>query len=135
MFEVNDLNAMLNADVTDILWTYDDHASNDAQPRNVIVDRAVANLYLADAQAKALELNREEQYEEAQKRLRKVAQRIARYAGSDPELLSIIAQLSEREAVYSRAISPTVRRQEYFASTNVSRMRTAVGRAQRGSKP
>ena len=45
-FDVKDRNAALNAPVTDILWTYDDHAANDAQPRNVIVDRAVARLFL-----------------------------------------------------------------------------------------
>ena len=96
MFEVNDLKAALNAPVTDILWTYDNHAANDAQPRNVIVDRAVARLFLANVQAEALELNREGRYEEAQKRLRKVAGKIARYAGSDPELLAIISELKER---------------------------------------
>ena len=104
-FDVKDRNAALNAPVTDILWTYDDHAANDAQPRNVIVDRAVARLFLANAQAEALELNREGQYEEAQERLRKVGRRIASYAGSDPELLAIISELDERGVVYSRAMS------------------------------
>ena len=108
---------------------------SDGLANHGITDRAVARLFLANAQAEALELNREGQYEEAQERLRKVGRRIASYAGSDPELLAIISELDERGVVYSRAMSSAARKQDHFASMNAAYMRSPEGKAKRRPTP
>ena len=58
IFSVSDKRGAINEPETDRIWTYADHHANDAQSRNVVVDRAVAKLYAAQAIAEALELNR-----------------------------------------------------------------------------
>ena len=131
VFCARDEAAALRATEADVVWTYRDHAANDAQPRDIAVDRAVAHLYAAKARTEALELNRAGRFDEAQKRLEATARRIAQYAGNDPELLEIIAGLTERHVMYRRAMSPLERKAEHYASLHVAQMRTEDGRARR----
>jgi Ca-activated chloride channel family protein len=87
-------------------WRFDSNPANDAQPREVPVDRIVARLFADRARQEAVALNRDGRYEAARERLLATARKIRRYAGRDPELRGIVADL-EREAEYW-----TVRREE-----------------------
>jgi len=69
-----------------VTWTYATHAENDAQRRDVEVDREVATLYAARARAEATEANRHGDLDRARRVLERTADRIARYAGTDPLL-------------------------------------------------
>lgn len=135
IFSVTDARGAISEPDTDAIWTYADHRANDAQPRKVTVDRAVAKLYAAQAAAEALELNRAGQFKEATARLKATARRIEQYAGSDPELRAIIASLQERNDLYARPMMPQMSKSEHYASLNVSRMRSADGQALKRPAP
>ena len=66
-----------------LAWQYADHAANDAQPRDVEVDRVVAQLFAERARQEAVRLNREGQYEAARAALAGVGRRVAGYAHGD----------------------------------------------------
>ena len=59
--------------------------------------------------------------------------RVAAYAGSDPELRRIVAELREQAPAYAAAMPEMARKQQYFASSAAARMRTPDGKAQRQS--
>jgi len=103
--------------------------ANDAQQRNVAVDRAVADVYAALASVEALALNREGDFDLAIARLEATARRIEQYAGSDPELRAIVASLLGRHRVYSQPMSAMVRQSEHYSSRNRVSMRDASGKA------
>ena len=131
VFGVSDAGQVLDAPDRDVVWTFADHAANDAQPRNAIVDRVVARLYAAKAQAEALELNRAGRFDEAQEVLAATARRIKDYAGGDSELLSVVGELEQKYDVYDHAMSAKAIKAEHYASMNVARMRTSEGKARR----
>jgi hypothetical protein len=131
VFSVADAAGAQQAPPADIVWILGGDAENETQPRNRAVDRAVAQLYAAAAQAEALELNRAGRYEEARAGLVGAALRIERDAGSDPELRVLIEQMREREATYVQPMSALHRKREYASSYNVSRMRDPEGKARR----
>lgn len=131
MFGVTDAGGVLSEPDTDVIWTYAGHQANDAQPRNVVVDRVVAKLYAAKTAAEALELNRAGQFERAAERLQATAQRIAQYAGDDAELHAIIESLRQRDRVYAAPMMAAVFKREHSASVSVTSMRDADGKARR----
>ncbi|HTI37739.1 MAG TPA: VWA domain-containing protein [Vicinamibacterales bacterium] len=131
LFSVADGGGVLGAADADLVWTFDDHAANDAQRRNVAVDREVAKLYAAKAMAQALELNRAGKFKEAAAVLEKTGNRIMEYAGNDQELLAIIASLRQRESNYAMPMPTMALKQEHFASRNMVAMRSATGKARR----
>ncbi len=131
IFSVTDARGAISEPDTDAIWTYADHRANDTQPRNVIVDRAVAKLYAAQAAAEALELNRAERFDEATARLGATARRIKQYAGSDPELRAIIESLRERDVIYAQPMMAAMSKSEHYASMNASKMRDSAGKARR----
>jgi len=108
-----------------------DDATNDAQPRDRAVDRAVARLFAARARQEAVRLNRLGDYAQAQQAVGSVARRIRRYAGNDPQLREVVAQLAVEEQRWA-APAPEMTRKEAFASANYSmRSRSPDGRASR----
>ena len=131
LFSLADGGGALHPAEADLVWTFDEHAANDAQRRNVVVDREVAKIYAAKAIAEALDLNRAGRFEEAAAVLEKTANRIKRYANGDPELLEIIASLHRRRPDYAVAMPAMAAKLEHFASSNVSSMRSATGKARR----
>ena len=131
VFGVTDARGAISEPETDFIWTYADHAANEMQSRNVIVDRAVARLYAAQASAEALELNRARRFEEATARLEVTARRIERYAGVDPELRAILESLRERHDLYAQPMVAATSKAQYYASMNMSRMRESDGKARR----
>jgi Ca-activated chloride channel homolog len=131
IFSVTDARGAISEPDTDAIWTYADHRANDTQPRNVIVDRAVAKLYAAQAAAEALELNRAGRFDEATARLGATARRIKQYAGNDPELRAIIESLRERDVIYAQPMMAAMSKSEHYASMNASKMRDSAGKARR----
>ena len=114
-----------------VAWTYDDHAANDAQPRDREVDRVVARLFAERVKQEAVRLNREGRFEEAGRALDGVRRRVASYAGRDLALRDIVTELRDEAPVYAAAMPEMARKQRYFASSNLSRMRTAEGRSRK----
>jgi hypothetical protein len=112
-------------------WQYADDRANDAQPRDRSVDRRVAALFAARARQEAVKLNRLGDFREAVKELREVADKIAGYAGTDPELRAIATALREEEEHWA-APRPESLRKVAFASANYSlRSRGPEGKAGR----
>ena len=112
-------------------WQYADDATNDAQPRDRAVDRAVARQFAARARQEAVALNRRGDYGAARQAVRSVARHIDRYAGSDPELQAIVATLAEDELQWAAPV-PEMARKVAFASAHYSlRSRGPEGRASR----
>ena len=135
LFGIKDARGAIRQPDTDAIWTYADHSANDAQPRNVVVDRAVAKLYAAQAAAEALQLNRAGRFEEATARLKATARRIERYAGSDRELRAIIESLLERDEIYAQPLMASYSKSEHYASLNMRSMRDSAGKALRRPTP
>lgn len=131
VFSVSDSTGALGATQADLVWTFDEPAANNAQRRNVEVDREVAKLYAAKVMAEALELNRAHRFEEAAALLEKTANTIEQYAGSDPELLEIVASLHQRRPDYSAPMLAVALKQEHYASSNAMAARSAAGKARR----
>jgi Ca-activated chloride channel homolog len=112
-------------------WEYADDRTNDAQPRDRSVDRAVARLFAARARQDAVRLNRAGDYMAAVAGVRDVAKRIAAYAGSDHQLRELVVDLREDEARWA-APAPEALRKAAFASANYSmRSREPHGGANR----
>jgi Ca-activated chloride channel family protein len=61
-----------------LAWRFASNAANDAQPRDVPVDRIVARLFADRAKQEAIALNRDGLYDEARERLLATARRIGR---------------------------------------------------------
>jgi Ca-activated chloride channel family protein len=129
VFDVADAGGAIELPRADVIWTFASHQANDAEQRDVVVDRAVAQVYAALARAEALELNRAGQFEETIARLEATARRIEQYAGSDEELRAIVASLRERHRPYSRPMMAMMRQAEYYSSQNRVTMRDASGKA------
>lgn len=135
VFGLVDARGVLDAPDTDAVWTFADHAANDAQPRAIVVDRAVAHLYAARAKAEALELNRAGRYDDALKVLEGTARRTAEYAGNDQELLATVDALRDSNLAYSQPMSARLRKSEHFENTSVASMRDSAGKARRRRTP
>jgi Ca-activated chloride channel family protein len=130
-FDVTSGDGALTLPAADVAWTFADHAANDAQPRNVVVDRAVAALYAAQARAESLELNRSGRYVDAMNRIRETADRIAQYAGRDIELCALVDELKAKSELSAAPMTAMASKAEHFASSNISRMRSSEGKAKR----
>jgi Ca-activated chloride channel family protein len=114
-----------------LAWTYADHGANDAQPRDVEVDRVVARLFAERAKQDAVRLNREGRYDDARRALDGVRRHVAAYMGSDAVLHALVDELSAEEVHFSAPMPEVARKAAYFQSSNVSRMRTAEGKSRR----
>ena len=117
-----------------LTWEYADSKTNDIQPRDVEVDRAVARIFAARARQEATALNRVGDYDSANHVLGAVAKRIRSYAGRDSEMRATIAEL-ERDAMEVAAPMPAAALKEmHFASHNVTHARRVDGKAIREYK-
>lgn len=121
--------------VSELAWRYADHHRNDVQERDRTVDRIVARLYAARAKQEAVSLNRRGEFDAATSALRRVKGRIHGYAGDDRELRAVITTLDQETLQFASNMDEYSRKRAYFATANVSRMRTVEGKARkRGSK-
>ncbi len=112
-------------------WEYADDRTNDAQPRDRAVDRAVAGLFAARVRQDAVALNRAGDYTGAARGLRGVARRIAAYAGSDGELQQLASELRGEEHRFAAPMPEMTRKVTHAAASYRLRNRTAEGRANR----
>jgi Ca-activated chloride channel family protein len=128
---LSDRDNVLPGERGTLTWAVASDAVNDAQARDLVVDRAVAALYAAKARAEALELNRAGEFTAARKRLEDTARRILAYAGGDLELLAIAAALmadAEEHAAYMDAADM---KRRHFASYSIMTNRAPDGKAKR----
>lgn len=112
-------------------WEYADDHTNDAQPRDRAVDRAVARLFAARARQNAVAHNRIGDYAAAVRGLHGVAGKIAAYAGSDAELRGMVAELREEELRWSAPMPEMSRKVAHAAASYVMRNRLHDGSANR----
>ena len=112
-------------------WEYADDATNDRQPRDRAVDRIVACLFAARARQEAVAFNKRGEFDHAVHSLRRVADRIASYAGSDPELRGTVEALHAEETDWSTMQHPGFIKAAFAASSYALRSREASGLAKR----
>ncbi|MBP1704624.1 MAG: hypothetical protein H6Q36_363 [Chloroflexi bacterium] len=113
-------------------WTYADHRTNDAQPRDRALDRIVASNHAARARQEAVRLNRGGDLAGASRLLRDVARKIRGYAGDDPQLLELADALDREAAVeFSVPMAEPTRKAVHAASYRVLASRDVLGRARR----
>jgi Ca-activated chloride channel family protein len=128
---VHDRDKKLSDAPITTVWTFADHAANDHQVRNLVVDRAVARLYAALAQRDAVEANRRGDYAAARSILEKAAQRIEGYAGGDPELRQIVRGGRELVEEFAHSMDSVKLKERHFASYSVRSSRDMTGKAQK----
>lgn len=128
--------AALSHEVEDALsWTYADHDANDAEPRDVMVDREVAALYAGRARADATQANRHGDFHAARRALESTAGRIRGYANGDPFLESLWRALMAEVEHYSlHQLSEKQHKVAYFAAEGQVRNRDGKGKARRGPR-
>ncbi len=102
-----------------LTWTFAPGHANDGQERDREVDRAVAQAYADRARREAVELNRRGAWDEARSALQGVARRTRAYAGSDPVLRGLVAEL-EREADAWAVARPEMDRKVAYARSTLS---------------
>jgi Ca-activated chloride channel family protein len=130
-FGLTDKENALVAESHDLAWTFAGHAENDAQRRDRVVDRAVASLYAAVARQAALQLNHERRFDEARQVIERVARKIASYAGSDPELQRIVAELRGEIDAFAMDMDAIEAKRRHFASYATQHLRTAEGKSRK----
>jgi hypothetical protein len=100
-----------------------------------VVDRGVARIYATRARREALEANRESRFGRAREILERAARRIERYAGNDPELQEVVAELRRDLREYSVQMEEMSRKAHYFRAYSSSKDRDLVmGTARRSSR-
>jgi Ca-activated chloride channel family protein len=122
------------AETVALSWVYADGKTNDMQPRDVEVDRAVASMFAAHARQEATALNRAGNYDGARTALAGVAKRIRTYAGRDPQMRTLVSELESRFAEVAAPMPEAARKEMYFRSYASAKTRDIDGKALR-SKP
>lgn len=112
-------------------FTFADHRDNDRQPRTPDVDRQVAQTYAAHARITALAKNRVGDFAGAERDLRKTAEKIHAYAGSDPAMLALARGLLDESRHYSTPMQELERKRAYATATSHLKGRDATGRARK----
>jgi Ca-activated chloride channel family protein len=128
MFALSDRDGVMTGEAK-LGWAYADDQSNDHQERDRVVDRAVARIFAARARQEAVGRNRQGDYDGARHVVEATARRIRGYAGRDPELRAILAEL---EGAIDELVVPMMelnRKQMYANSSYAMRSRMADGRA------
>lgn len=103
----------------------------DRQPRTVAVERRVARLYANEARIAAVALNRARRYPEARAKLIAVAERVAAYAGNDPEMNAIVREMRRGAEEFGRAVEEMALKQAHSEVFFSSRSKSARGRSTR----
>jgi Ca-activated chloride channel homolog len=100
---------------------YADHATCDAEGRDLAVMHWVGLHHAARAKRRAADLNRRGQYEEARSLLHRVAAKINEYARNDSDLLAAVRELEETERVASAPMPPMAQKEMYYLAQTASR--------------
>ncbi len=115
----------------ELTWTFASHAACDDQPRNQAVDEAVGQVYMARAQAEAVELNRGGDYAAAERLLARVREKIGQYAGGSPVLARALDELRQAGRVASSPMDAMAMKGMHFRSGSALRSRSPEGKARR----
>lgn len=107
---------------------------NNAQRRNLVVERAVASIHAAKAERKAIRYNREQAFDKAEALLTKAEQQVMLTAGSDPGLLAIGAKLRAARERYAAPMDEGTRKSMHASTIYYTRSRDAVGASQRKTR-
>ncbi len=135
LFAVTDREGAFGADAATVTWRYADNPANDRQRRDREVDRVVARVFADRALSDVVALNRQGRFDEARQLLLGVARRIREYAGQDPVLRGIVAEL-EREAESWSRVQPEMLRKAAFAQASYAmNLREPSGAAMRRPAP
>ena len=118
-----------------LAWEYADGKMNDAQPRDIEVDRAVASVFAARARQEATIHNRRGDYAGAAAALAAVAKRIRGYARSDVELKLVVAELERDAAEVAMPMPAASLKEMHFRSYASAKMRMPDGTAMRRPRP
>jgi Ca-activated chloride channel family protein len=121
------------SDEVRLTWLYADHATNDAQARDVEVDRAVARQFAARARQEAVRANKAGDFEAAKRVLEGTARRIRKYAARDATMRSLIAELESETHRFAMPMAAPLLKEAHFSSANLARSRDVMGRALRRS--
>ncbi len=114
-----------------LAWEYADGKTNDVQPRDVEVDRAVARVFAGRARQEAAGANRRGDYRGAQLALEGVAKRIRSYAGRDTEMRALVSELESRSAEVAAPMPELDRKAMFAASAYAAKSRMPDGKALR----
>jgi Ca-activated chloride channel family protein len=126
---LSDRDGVMVESPTKLGWTYADDRANDHQERDRTVDRAVARIFAARARQEAVGRNRVGDFDGARQVVEATARRIRGYAGRDPELRAIVAELERQVAELSIPMMEMERKVMYSASSYALRSRLADGTA------
>ncbi len=133
-FELTDRDGAVAEPGPTLMWRYADDRENDLQSRDRIVDRVVARAFADRALQGAVDRNRRGEYLGARETLRETAERIAGYAGDDPELRAVVAELERAGERWSVSQGELSRKLAYAASAYAMKSRDMHGRATRGPR-
>lgn len=126
-----DADRVLDDSPIELTWRYADHPSNDAQPRDREVDRAVARAYADRARLEASGLNARGELTAARDALDRVARRVSEYAGDDEVLRSMVVDTAALAEEFAHALDPMTRKVHHFEAMSSSRMRDVTGKARK----
>lgn len=126
-----DRDAALYPGAMRVDWTAVTPDANEAQPVDVTVCRAVAELLGARARAQAVELNRSRRFDEASELLRQAADAIRSLAPGDAAVSAIAASLVDEVVEYAQPLMAYELKERHFASYSALRDRGSEGKAKR----
>ncbi len=89
----------------------------------------MARLFAARARQEAVVRNRSGDFVHARSAIASVAERIASYAGRDPELRELVKSLQSEQGTFAAPMAEASRKSLHFASANVARSRDVAGRS------
>ena len=130
---LTDRGGTLGAAAAALNWTYADHAANDKQARDRAVDAAVAELYAAIARDRALELNRQGDFDAAILIVRETANRIRGYAGDNKNLHILADTLMGEVKEFQHHMSAQDMKSIHYQSHYMMRDRNVLGKSRRQS--
>ncbi len=126
----DDTEVVVGANVS-LTWAYADPKTNDLQPRDVDVDRAVARIFAARARQEATGLNRAGNFGAAQAMLLSVSKRIRSYAGRDAEMRAVVAELERDASEVSAPMAARSLKEMHFRGYSSAKCRMVDGKAMR----
>ena len=130
MFVLSDRDGVMRGE-DKLSWAYADNAANDHQERDRAVDRAVARIFAAQARQEAVGRNRSGDYDGARQAVEATARRIRGYAGRDPELRAILADLESQVQELGVPMEEMSRKRMYAQASFVMSSREPDGKARR----
>ncbi len=128
---LEDADGVLAEEPVAVSWTAAGHEANDGQPRELVVDRAVATRYAASARREATEYNRAGDLTSARSAVRGTADRIREYADGDAVIMAVVAELESREMEHERVWDASALKDESMATYSVMESKQATGMRRR----